>query len=778
MAAYDQLHHGSRLRLGGSGGGTKQVPTGACHARDAGGQCGCRTFYPNDEKGDAGRRWCYCGHHACFHEQAIVHQQLSQRDDGFKSMAATQVDQTMHSKGLGVDPSRLANTQFWNALNGFARQQEDISMEDAPAAYPAAFSRPPDGHGGQLQRSHIPTSITVQGIYQGADDLSTTEMATPSVKSPDMGQFPGAAYARISTPPTLASVRLESSKAAQGGPSADVQMPSSAAKPSPNPMSDPEVHVLLRTLACRVDSLESLSFNQAAVEEMQEKLENIDTRIFELEQWRTEREQEANRNRHTAQKHTLLYSTSSSSAGSFDSSAAVQTEAAVLATLAAQAELGPRISGLETRINDLEDLALPSLSRPWHVQVVLLPWGRDLKGIWFSSDEQPSSSQPQASPREWGSESQTRSTPILPFGDAWTTRSISAWASETQDWLCPKACGPHGLVFQRLASRGLVQDISLTAPNAHHILQTIHEAFGEILPDLSGKEESPSYQGLNEAFIPLRKVRKSSRLRFLSPSEMVTSATWSAQFLDAGIFMKLSSDSIRRLYITTPEAYIQPSGCGFSWRSLRRLPVHNATPEEENLQSVAIEACWSYCERLDRGSEMLQDPECAYFAPPTKPPPQPPPQMVQKRRTLSVPRKSRRSKSQSLNGTPPATGAPSKRSRISSPMSPEQGSSSRKRSNAGPAVGLTPRWSGEPSSPPIAFEYAEETEMHAGQAYLTPYSNLQNSLFPAKSEDQKNRGPSGAGSVDMDMHGDGNDEEEEEWNGIEKSSFEDSSDGE
>ena len=65
--------------------------------------------------------------------------------------------------------------------------------------------------------------------------------------------------------------------------------------------------------------------------------------------------------------------------------------------------------------------------------------------------------------------------------------------------------------------------------------------------------------------MPLRKVRKSARLRFMSPAEMVTSATWTADLLDSSVFMKVN-DGQRRLYITTPHAYLQKSDGGWTWK--------------------------------------------------------------------------------------------------------------------------------------------------------------------------------------------------------------------
>jgi hypothetical protein len=199
-----------------------------------------------------------------------------------------------------------------------------------------------------------------------------------------------------------------------------------------------------------------------------------------------------------------------------------------------------------------------------------------------------------------------QSAPKLSFkssnSGAWTTESIQAWAKDAQEWLSPKACGPTGTVFQRLASRGLIRDITITAGDARHIFDTIHSAFGnfdqsEVAIDSA---DANRYQALREPFIPLRKVRKSTRLRFLSSAEMVTSASWTASFLDSSVFMKVT-DGHRRLYLTTSDAYIQPIGDVWSWKNIRELPLVDASGEEQAAQNekLAIEACWTYNEQLD-----------------------------------------------------------------------------------------------------------------------------------------------------------------------------------
>jgi hypothetical protein len=351
-----------------------------------------------------------------------------------------------------------------------------------------------------------------------------------------------------------------------------------------------------------------------AVDETRHKLLSFEERLAELESWRERDEVEDDDHLSSTpqalgvKKRSLLPSTGSfDSDGSFDLGAAQHTEAVVLATIAASAETGPRIDALETRILELENSALPTFHRPWTIQVVLLPFGRQLPGVWFSSAESTQHSLRSTShmpSQEWPATQDALRLSFRSAGTsgAWTTESIEAWAREThEEWLSPKACGPSGTVFQRLASRGLVREVELHAPDAGHIFRAISSALGNIIGASRGMvpELEAKYTGLSERYIPLRKVRKSSRLRFLSQAEMVTPATWSASFLDNSVFMK--SNGERRLYLTTPDGYLQPSSSSWSWQGLRRLPLlddDGALQAAEALGKV-VDACWSFTPRLD-----------------------------------------------------------------------------------------------------------------------------------------------------------------------------------
>ncbi|KAK1809419.1 hypothetical protein LTR12_016224 [Friedmanniomyces endolithicus] len=691
--------------------------------------------------------------------------------------------------GLGIRPGSMApsqsiNTRLWDAMNAFARGQEDGPSSGTTSKLPstacpsvAGDEQPKEDFNRMVldRRLHMrsmgpPVSIPYGDIHPAsADEYSATEVATPSIRgTPDLRPFT-APTSNTGMKPSGASVtRISLAVHNSARADVDVPRPSTAAEqglPSAAVHETGEMRNLLRSLSHRVECLESLSFNHIPAEEV----ELMDGRLLDLEQWRADTEQSS----HVAESHAqtngkrrrilALENESLSSDGSFDSTAGAHTEAVVLATLAATSETVPRIDALERRVTDLEQSSLPSFANPWHVQVVVLPWGRALRGIWFSALDatQRSVAESMRASQEWrGSQPTAKLSFKAAASAAWTTESIEAWADDAHGWLSPKACGPSGTVFQRLASRGLVQDVTLTASDSRHLLGAISAAFESILD--TGDDSVASHnqhQALSESFIPLRKERKSSRLRFLSPAEMVTSASWTAGFMDSSVFMKVN-DGQRRLYITTPDAYVQRNHDGWIWQSLKLLPLHNASHDEQRAFSTgsAIEACWAYSESLDQpvsatasfaasqGSpfslpgQHIPDKSSAQETAEDKLRPHTLPFEARPRhhRTVSLPSSNSAAEEQrvlmpkrrvasfettgsiALHVSQHQEGATSKRRRIStSPEAERKG------------VGLTPRMSREPPSPYTSEPVGEgQSQGNASRnrgmtpfAYATPHSN-------------------------------------------------------
>lgn len=768
-----------------------ELPTGACGFRDLSigsraPSCGCRRFWLDTKYHDARRQgvpepsYCFCGHHACFHETFPPHGVLHRSRGGAPSLSIggipnNQAQRTQTAPaGLGIQEngmpqSQSISTRLFDALNGFAREQAEGPPSIATSQMPSTAAPSIAGDMGiasardaihhACQKSMGPPVFIPQTDATGAgvDDYSATEVATPSIRgTPDL---------QILAPPTShnpaspnTSNLMRAAQNSRSPPAAQLQAADTASahvlddvargeRTAPEPaafIALSDMARLVQALRQRVEVLESLSFSHVPLDEVHGTFELIDGRLADLEQWRRDREevQVAAGGPTTTKRHRVLpaETDSFSSEESYDSAAAAHTEAVVLATLAANEETGPRIDALESRIEDLEHSAPPSLARPWEVQVVLLPWGPALRGVWFSAldstrHSQGSSTQPS---QEWSGAQPAASASFTSTSNGgWTTASIQAWANGTQEWLSPKACGPSGAVFQRLESRGFVRNLSFTAPDSGHILNTISNTFNPLLRiDKTPIATEGSYQGLNEVFIPLRKVRQSTRLRFLGHAEMITSANWTAGLLSS-VMMKVGAGQ-RRLYVTTHAAYTQVNCDEWTWPRIRGLPMDE--PIEAERAGNVIEACWTFNPNLDQPvitdgpfAAMSEDPvamsteiqsagsDAPTASPLTEVPSQHP-------RTVSLP-------NSAAGQVWPKRRIASFETTASASASTRAGASKRRRISTSPeaerrGVGLTPRMSREPPSPHAA-EYAGEAQSQATVsakrgltpfAYATPHS--------------------------------------------------------
>ncbi|KAF2631620.1 hypothetical protein BU25DRAFT_192138 [Macroventuria anomochaeta] len=401
--------------------------------------------------------------------------------------------------------------------------------------------------------------------------------------------------------------------------------------------SIPNVAKTMRELGHRLDVLENGSFNYVQPEDLHQTLEMYDDRLITVEHRMDEHEK----------MHQALDADNSSVShsrrridnvtGSFNSNHSLQSTTASALILAAmerkdkEAELGD----IKGRLEVLESAALPTMLNPWEVEVVLLPWGRELRGIWFSPDQpmHDSSKTTTQDSEEWTQArnlkpaQSLRDTDSSPtpgakgvFSDTesgWSSQAISDWASgSTDDWLHPKACGANNLVYKRLLSRGFIRNITLHSASARDIQATLSHAFSDVMEwlqftDRDEDQMVAAHPALKASFIPLRKVMKESKLHFLTPSEMSSSAHWSAQFLAAGVVMRVSGGK-RRLYVTQREAYVQRSdkmGSSWTWQELRQLPRYQPDKDsqmegnDEHCQPVpeadAKEACWQYYATYD-----------------------------------------------------------------------------------------------------------------------------------------------------------------------------------
>ncbi|CAG8978792.1 hypothetical protein HYALB_00011057 [Hymenoscyphus albidus] len=357
----------------------------------------------------------------------------------------------------------------------------------------------------------------------------------------------------------------------------------------------------------RLDALENASFTFSAVEELQEDHKIVDVRVGELEA-----KNDTLESRVLDLEKGQLALDAASVGSSHDVAASIDSRVSTV-TSVHRADL----EALKEEVAELRSLAPPSHARPWEVEVVFLPFGYDLKGVWRLNHEMSQHSRANSS-----GETRTQNQSMAAAQAMLTAPDqVLAWERSGPDfddpievsWLNARACSRGSIMDQRLRSRGLVKQIQVFGPDAIDVQTAIMTAFGN-LPDLLVDDpytprddekryvpnSSTNYLGLQASWIPLRKLHKNSSLRFLSTSEMLTPALWTVQFLATSVAMR--TKGLRRLYVTHRDGYIQQHGdpTDWTWQKLRQLPrvyypdqmdpsLTDHTPEAD-----AEEPCWAF----------------------------------------------------------------------------------------------------------------------------------------------------------------------------------------
>ncbi|KAL1847103.1 hypothetical protein Daus18300_014043 [Diaporthe australafricana] len=379
--------------------------------------------------------------------------------------------------------------------------------------------------------------------------------------------------------------------------------------PSPNNDSLRNLSDAVEDHSQRLDKLETGSIYITAHEECSDKHDMTDLRVTELETRMDDAERRLNDE--TASVASTRRITQRDDDATF-SDVSLSSIATVRA--AERAALSSQLEVLQARINQLESSTLPSYTSPWELEVVFLPF--PVKGIWLDAQDfkTPRSS---GGRDEWtpGPNTNSRATPE-PQGLA----SYDEWVGQGTGWLLPRACAPGRLIDQRLKSRGLIKTVQVRGGDARSVQLAIGNAFQDILR-VRSHAASPRFPyasdtrvhrffGLQQSWVPLRKVHKDSRLRFLSPPELLTPTLWTATFLMDSVVMKATG--IHRLYITQPEAYLQdnqsPSFLGanpsWTWQKLRELDRVYSDSQRSNAtfevpEADALEEYWAFNARFD-----------------------------------------------------------------------------------------------------------------------------------------------------------------------------------
>lgn len=400
-------------------------------------------------------------------------------------------------------------------------------------------------------------------------------------------------------------------------------------------MASFQLNACIKSVLGRLDMLENASFAHISPSVYYENHENVDTRLIDVEQQLSEQLKRIDAIENTQAAFGYGATASFASEGSHAS----DPSGALITSAADQMDVDTRIEDMEARLVDLETNTLPSAKDPWEIEVVLLPWGRLLGGIWqaatvFGKNASASASvnATQDGEGNWQEHREARSSAKASSSfrstqSGWSCQAIQAWARHSDEWLYAKACSNNGIVYHRLRSRGLVRTVTLKSSGAITIQRALFDAFGSVLGITNGSRalkssevasnliEDNKFLGLEAPIIPLRKVHKSSRLRFLSPAEMVTPALWTSEFLSSGVLMRAPGGQ-KRLFVTTREAYMQESTIttiGWTWEKIRNLPTFNHSAQGsqaeagENEQPVKgpvtafdrNEACWAHHALLD-----------------------------------------------------------------------------------------------------------------------------------------------------------------------------------
>ncbi|EPE27548.1 hypothetical protein GLAREA_04339 [Glarea lozoyensis ATCC 20868] len=627
--------------------------------------------------------YCMCEHHACFHDHDAQAGHSSRVSNGQVSIRSTTPKQQDNSAaerlaelrklgGGGSGPGTLRDSQLPETLH-WSRFIHSGSPEALPAI-PSQCLLPSDNGSGTSSSqsryhqpfggmglntlSHIPNRTAVDAsksrksplgenframqVYEDHNGQSflqsITEVATPSLHASQDDSALSQNIAEVQNAlEKLTEVRPESAGSSKPfvkkNSDSQVLVKQSSSHPPIEsttiaPESDDYLIPRLKSILARVssfpsavenherrlDRLENTSFTNPVVEDLQEGHNVMDTRVADLENRLLDLE--------NAQK--ILNDGSSVSSRHVVEGSFISTTSSAMISAAIDQIDPSRIEALEDHVAELRACAPPSHNRPWEVEVVFVPFGSDLPGVWSS---QPPSAQRSRFREEscaddnW-TQTQNQSLAAIQASlaahehtSAWERSTDDLATEESVDWLTAKACGRGSRIDERLRSRGLVRTINVKGPDARDVQAAIMQAFGEVpgllVEDPFTTHENdetntiPSslshYLGLQASWIPLRKLHKNSSLQFLNTSEMVTPALWTVQFLASSVAMRTSG--LRRLYVTQRDSYIQHHGdvADWSWQKLRQLPrvYSDESSQDHTPEADAHEPCWEFDERLD-----------------------------------------------------------------------------------------------------------------------------------------------------------------------------------
>ncbi|KAK2003211.1 hypothetical protein LX36DRAFT_154907 [Colletotrichum falcatum] len=638
------------------------LPGGACNYVDLtpganGAKCGCRRFWSRfavgraytDNLGTDNSVWCMCSHHACFHDDghaaseapaplptptpapqpapaAQVSGQENERprmsreplspvqlpDMSFRMPAG--LTSTMEFINLepvtAVSPNKLEDIRTRQADHSIQRPestlQDTLCWGDFIQSHSGTTALPPIPAQCLMQSQPSSTTSSSQARYlrpfSGKGLQTLSGVAASNVQTPQKDRFQDAnlparqdqqAKHDARTMPPHSERGVDTPRAPQS-PAAFEKVDAVFVGPSRDTFR--HLSDTVQGHEHRLERLETISFSAAGHDECHEKHDATDLRVTDLEVRVEEVEKLMNDNTSLAGRRVDRQT--------FDESANSVISVATSANSRAghSAEIFSQIQSLQSQILQLQSL-LPTNARPWEIEVVFLPF--PLKRVW--QELQDFKTEGPSSLDEWTQMPNTMSSATLraqsPF--------CAEWADPGHDyeWLMAKACSPMSIINKRLGSRGLVRTISIKGSDARSVQAAMHAAFGTTFTELSGGSRSASrrrsldsktsrFLGLQQPWVPLRKIHKDSRLRFLTPAEMITPALWDVSFLNSVIMRSTEP----RLFITQPEAYLQDLPAyesGWNWQRLREISRFYPDSQATVPEADAREDYWMWNDQLD-----------------------------------------------------------------------------------------------------------------------------------------------------------------------------------
>lgn len=563
---------------------------------------------------------CQCGHHACFHSvdqspRMALAQSAARR-------YSLQISDTETSIRLGHSASLAASGV--SATSGTTTERDPYSSTTTEQSPSVVAAR-------RIKSQHQPSQLARDRSGLGSQPpLNQAEVISSLMSLLSSNMQPPAQNPPAKSEPTPGSNDHESMTASVTASTVTAVPPPVLAEIN-SKIASIDKH--MRSVNERLETVETFG---SVLEEIREKVELTEDRVNEAEEKvlsfenrqddrlapleaflksRSEKQKqmrEANdgaRRRRRREREGLVDNSSRQevrTSMSFTSTTSTSTSfsgssPAVKGKEADHSRLVLCIEGLESRILELEGNAPPSHTRPWIVEVVLLP-PAPLRGIWID----PSAGSDAGTQHESSNPQSTGTNSGLPY-------SRKVWGEpDTSGRLVPRSFSVNSKLYRRLYSRGFVRKLVIFAGAARDVSAAIEGHFANLLDWCSSFEEFPASPPLpssiptatTSAWQPLRKVHKQTALEFLRPGEMVD-GIWDSEFLRGTCLMR----GRRKVLYITP--HLPPSASStISWHDIRALPKYTPTPIEEEVSHespppttaaspLSEEELWAFRDSLD-----------------------------------------------------------------------------------------------------------------------------------------------------------------------------------